>query len=83
MIVRLNFEMGSNSSSFLSLYQNTCMMHVQTLEHKVLAGDKFIYHIQSEFAPFTVCKLVAWPFCIVFTGPGTQKNQYPDLNLAA
>ena len=64
----LVFEMDSNSSTLLLLHQCTCVKNVRTLEHWVLAGDKFTYHPESEFVPFTVCKLMRWSVFIVFPG---------------
>ena len=68
MIVRLVFEMGSNSSAFLSLHQGICLKHVRTLEHGVLSGVEFPCHVESELVPITFCKLMRWSFFIVSPG---------------
>ena len=39
---------------------------VHTIEHWVLACGNSSYHLESEFVPFTVCKLVGWSFFIVY-----------------
>ena len=68
MIVWLVSEMRSNSFPFLSLHQCTCLKNVRQFEHWVLAGDKFAYHPEIEFVPFTVSKLVRWSFLIICPG---------------
>ena len=48
--------MGSTDESFFTIlfsrFVNApVLMHVRTLEHWVLAGDKFAFHLESEFVP--------------------------------
>ena len=68
MIVWLVSQMRSNSSSFFSLYRCTCLKNLRKLEHWVLAGDKFLYHPEGEFVPFSVCKVVGCSCFSIFPG---------------
>ena len=52
--------------SEIRLHRCTFLKNVRTIEHWVLACGNFSYHLESEFVPFTVCKLVGWSFFIVY-----------------